>query len=143
MTRIVDIRERNIFSSNLQIHKLHIKSYLMTKNSFLAEVTFKLPRKFLGFSCKGKNVKCNKQKHCCWNYLVSTVLNQIYPLIYDNSFPRGFLSLSIFIHSSLYIYCPPSFKKLIHTLWFKNYLFRGKWEYIYIIVLNFCTLWFI
>ena len=34
-------RERNtIFSSNLQIHQLHIRGYLMTKNSFLVEVTF-------------------------------------------------------------------------------------------------------
>ena len=40
-TKISISREQNIiFSSNKKIHQLHIKCYFMTKNSFVAEVTF-------------------------------------------------------------------------------------------------------
>ena len=39
----LDITKRNInFFSNKKIQKLHIKGYFLAKNSFLAEVTFKL-----------------------------------------------------------------------------------------------------
>ena len=40
-TKISISQERNIFSSNQKIHLLHMKCYFMTKNSFVAEVTFK------------------------------------------------------------------------------------------------------
>ena len=43
-TRILKSWERNIiFSSNKKSHQVHIKGYFMTKNSFAAEVTFKIP----------------------------------------------------------------------------------------------------
>ena len=41
-TKISISREQNIiFSSKKKNHQLHIKRYFMTKNSFVAEVTFK------------------------------------------------------------------------------------------------------
>ena len=39
-TKTQKSRERNIFSSNKKINKLHITGYFMTKNTFVAEVTF-------------------------------------------------------------------------------------------------------
>ena len=41
-TKIQISRERNIFSSNKKNHLLHIKGYFMARNSFVAEVAFKL-----------------------------------------------------------------------------------------------------
>ena len=37
----ISSEQNTIFSSNKKIHQLHFKGYFMTKNSFVAEVTFK------------------------------------------------------------------------------------------------------
>ena len=42
-----------IFSSNKKIHWLHIKCYFVTRNSFVAEVTFKLKKTF-----QNKKITC-------------------------------------------------------------------------------------
>ena len=55
-----------IFSLNKKIHQLHIKQYFITKNSFVAAVTFKIsvlqiptnhktncPCKIPGYNCDG------------------------------------------------------------------------------------------